>query len=724
MENSIADLVRCEVFEQIVNISLFNDIIEFVLLVSDMQLSEKNEIRSELADRVIWYNETSGTDFQEKYNFRYFGELLERYEERFGSNERDLRTIALALAYSQPMLSANMFVGPQQKDFIKKVRDFAGNDVYLNGALYLIDMAQKGQSVWLTEREVKPFGKTEELLFFLSLYPQIEIGYTQMKAELIRLLGADRTIPVIHNIGLYCWLIRRLYSTIKEDRKKDASLFKALAALPASFVKEDSPQFKTLLSTGYTPLEIVYANYVIPLYAYVPNRVDPHGMVTEKIAVSLCKTIISDPNPHAEDTYGLLHTTLSRFETFPIKCYGFKKILSAIEVDTKCECPQTFIKLSQMVKNSKLFTFDILDGKWDVLAAELPNDRYRDFFDSQILADYRTGTLTKKKVQARMDVFERLTGISYIQTFDEEISYRPDEFSMLVKSKAVALQDLFEMCLWKSYGKIMADSIWRFIEGVQSQEAFEFFRWLFSQYEQEKISEIFDSYSLRFNNELYDGRRAYSYWNNSRKALSVQRKFLTPEENRLIVDWLDTWVYLNKTSDYIDFVICVLTDEFVSSLFTQEELRSLYITIMNNKPSALDSRETQLLKEKFLTEAELQAEAEAEKAKALEQERLNKEKQIKAIHGKFEELFDGTYGSVIKFLKEYRYSYRSGEQQTAHQLVSDSFDQIHKKAGSALTKEELSCFFKICNVLTNTGALRLPRIKTYLETMEEEEEAA
>jgi len=724
VEKSITELVRFEAFEQTVNISLFNDIIDFVLLVADMQLSEKNEMRKELSNQIIWYSETGETGFQEKYGFRYFGELLERYEERFGSYERDLHAIALALAYSQPMLSANMFVGLQQKDFVKKVRERAGDDIYLNGALYLIDMAKKGQCTWLTEREVKPFDKTEELLFFLSLYPQIETGYTQMKTELTRLLGTERTIPVIHNIGLYCWLIQRLHAIVKADRKKDAALFKALAALPASFVKEDSPQHKTLLSAGYTPLDIIYANYVIPLYAYVPNRIDPHGVVTEKIAVALCKAFIGAPEPHAEDTYGLLHTTLSRFETFPIKCNGFEKIISAIEVDTKCECPQTFIKLSKMVKHSKLFAFDILDSKWDILAAELSEARYRDFFDHQILHDYRMGTLPEGGIKVRADVYERLTGTSYIQTFDDERSYRPDEFSMLVKSKTVALQDLFEMCLWKSYGENMAGNIWRFIEGIQNWESFEFFRWLFSQYEQEKISEILGSYSSKFNDELYEGRKEHSYWNRTRKAISVQRDFLTPEENRLVLDWLDTWVYLYETSKYIDFVICVLTDEFASSLFSQEELRTLYIMILENKPSALDSNETQSLKEKFLTEAELQAEAEAKKAKELEQARLHKENQTKAIHAKFEELFDGTHKSVVKFLDGYRFSYRDGEQQAAHQLVSDSFDRILEQTGTALEKEELSCFFKVCSVMTGTGALRLPRIKTYLQTMEEKEAAA
>ena len=62
---------------------------------------------------------------------------MERYEERFGNNIRDLRAIALALAFTQPLLSANMFVGAQQKSFIKTIRNYKSKRVLITATRYL-----------------------------------------------------------------------------------------------------------------------------------------------------------------------------------------------------------------------------------------------------------------------------------------------------------------------------------------------------------------------------------------------------------------------------------------------------------------------------------------------------------------------------------------------------------------------------------------------------------
>lgn len=722
MVNSSIDLVTHEAFDGAVNIALFNDIIHFVLLVTDLSSADKSKAKNELRDRVIWLSETNETDFQEKYQFRYFGEMLERYESRFGSDIRDFRAITLALAHAQPLLSANMFVGPQQKNFVKKIRECAGSDIYLNGALYLIEMAQKSESPWLTEREVQPFEKTEELMFFLSLYPQIEVGYTQMKTELVRLLGVDKTTPVIHNIGFYCWLIRKCRGVIKEDRKKDAALFKALVSLHTAFVKEESPQYKTLVSHGYTPKEIIYANYAILHYPTTYDSLDHQSVITEKIAVAFCKMVLADPDRQADDTYELLEFALRKYHDFPIKCNGYKGIWDAVEEGGWCQCPQTFIRITKIVDWSDVLRFDMFDSKWDVLATELSPEKYQKFFDKQMLFDAESASLNQSGVHDRMEIYRRLTGIPYIQTFDTK-KYRWDNFSLLVKSKCVVLEKLFPLCLSGEYGESMINHIWTFAHEIESRESFEFFRWLFSEYKQSEIVKVFeDSYTSRFKDELYDGRKN-RYWGSNRKDISVQREFLTPEENRLVLDWLDTWVYLYHTSDYVDFVVCVLLDEFASSLIPLNELREMYDLIVTNAISELKDHEARELKNKFLTEAELQAEAEAENLRKQEQERLRKEAERQSIYDKFEELFDSTYQSVFKFLGEYRSSW-GDQREIAHKLVSDSFTRIYQAAGTALTGEELSHFFKVCSVLTSTNTLRLALIKPYIQTIEEKEVAA
>jgi len=720
MINTSIELVSHEAFNKSINIALFNDIVHFVLLVSDMTPEDKTKAQYELSDRIIWFCDTNETDFQEKYQFRYFGEMLERYEARFGNDPRDLRAIALALGYTQTLLTTNMFVGSQQKDFIKEVRACADDDIYLNGALYLIDMAQKKTSTWLTEREVKPFDKTEELLFFLSLYPDIETGYTQMKAALVRLLGTDRTIPVIQNIGLYCWFIWRLHEIIKADRKKDAALFKALTALPTAFVKEGSTQNNALVTHGYTKKEIAYANYAVLHYRTVRYSLQEHSMITERIAVAFCKAIIADPGPQTNDTYELMISALIKYKKFPIKCDGFQKIWDAVEEGGSCKCPLTFVRLTNIVIWSDIFRFNILDKKWDILASDLSKERYQLFFDRQLIHDAEHLTLDQSEIQARIDVYERLTGVAYIQTFDCERSCRSDNFSLLVKNKIASLEDLFVQCVGGIYGKGMIECIWSFIVGIQDLESFEFFCRLFSNYEQHDIAEAFGkSYSSNFHSELYQRSRTNSYYCDS-KGISVKRDFLTPDENRMILDWLDIWVYLYRTDDYVDFIICVMKDVFATSLLPQGELRRLYDIIITEAESELNVHDVRALKKSFLTEEELQADAETELKKEKEQALLQKETEKKEVLDKFEDLFDGTYESAIKFLDGYQFYW--DKRQHAHQFVKESFDRICKTAGCVLTGKELSHFFKVCQVLASTDHFCLSQAKTYIQTIEEEEE--
>lgn len=73
----------------------------------------------------------------EQYGLNYPGEVLERYEERCGGGERQMRAIMLALAEGKNLLEGFMFVGRQLEQFLQKVRQRAEEDFYLSCALVL-----------------------------------------------------------------------------------------------------------------------------------------------------------------------------------------------------------------------------------------------------------------------------------------------------------------------------------------------------------------------------------------------------------------------------------------------------------------------------------------------------------------------------------------------------------------------------------------------------------
>ena len=117
-----------------INLPLFRGLMGFIIDTIKADGSQQRILRSRC---MIPFSCANGEDFQKKYGFLYLGELLERYEERFGMGRPDLRAIALALGYTSDLTPDDMFVGTQRVDFLKKVQKAADGDVYLTGALYM-----------------------------------------------------------------------------------------------------------------------------------------------------------------------------------------------------------------------------------------------------------------------------------------------------------------------------------------------------------------------------------------------------------------------------------------------------------------------------------------------------------------------------------------------------------------------------------------------------------
>ena len=82
-----------------------------------------------------------------------------------------------------------MFVGNQRNDFIQKLRRTAGTDVYLQGALYLLETDAFRRRTRLDELAAREYARTEEALFVLSLFNDPETGYQAMRPQLTRLFG-------------------------------------------------------------------------------------------------------------------------------------------------------------------------------------------------------------------------------------------------------------------------------------------------------------------------------------------------------------------------------------------------------------------------------------------------------------------------------------------------------------------------------------------------------
>ena len=113
-------------FEEQINLPLLNDIIVFVADTAKADYTQEQALRKRCM--LLSYNAKS-SEFQQKYGFLYLGELLERYESRFGMSIQDRRTIALALGYTRHIVTNEMFVGNQFDAFLRELNRNADGDI-------------------------------------------------------------------------------------------------------------------------------------------------------------------------------------------------------------------------------------------------------------------------------------------------------------------------------------------------------------------------------------------------------------------------------------------------------------------------------------------------------------------------------------------------------------------------------------------------------------------
>ncbi|MDE7260833.1 MAG: hypothetical protein K2N78_02040 [Oscillospiraceae bacterium] len=610
-----------------INLPLLDSIVAFVLDTAEATHAQRAGLRRQCPFLSM---SASGSAFQEKYGFLYLGELLERYKERFGMTVQDLRAIALALAYTRELTTPEMFVGPQRDDFLRKIRKSAGGDIYLSGALYLLDEGKDGA----TDRELKltgaDFDSTEDLLFVLGLFHDWEQAFPHFKPQLLRLLGRERTMPVLGNTTALNWLIAWLAPQLKSTKGKDIALFRALCALPTSYVKADGKPHGVLLEHGYASLEIAYANMMSVLAQPVDGTLRTDSIVSEKIAVALFHEALYSDTPFTPDVYEQLSTVYRLYERFSIRCYGHERLLQALEPDTRIRNADTFLWFSTMadIYSPVFSSFDVMDSRWDALAGTLTPKQYRPLFEACL-----DDGMAQEEIRSRLDRYRELTGSSYADCYWEH-SYG-NRFGLLVNKGILDLWSLFRNSLGED-GRIdkpeMVANIWGYVRSIRTPQAFQFFEQFFSAYDVEGLERFFGYHHRDFPDALIK-RQHYS---NDPIILDLHRDYLDGDGHRLLLRWLEMFIFTYQPEKYMDLITAILRDEAVAGLFSAGEQRELFDLIA--KQPGRNQGILGELKRHYLTEDELRAERDAEAAARRVSELRQREEMVQGIRGRYREL--------------------------------------------------------------------------------------
>lgn len=374
-----------------------------------------------------------------------------------------------------------------------------------------------------------------------------------------------------------------------------------------------------------------------------------------------------------------------------------------------------------------MFRFDILDEKWDVLSRELGTEEYRALFDTQLI-DHSDDT--PEQIKERLQKYDTLTGSPYLAAFEHEYGYdREDEFALMVSKGIIDLSAAFFSSPGRDALKEDDDEnekppilryIRRYVRGMHSGEAFEFMREFFRENDFAEMHRLFDDNSWGrgkshfFVDALYEGSRTYH--GDNKQRFNIKRSFLWDDEHRELFGWLDDYMYHYKAESYAEFSILMLLDPFIPTLFPKDELRRIYDMVSGMDIKVLKENEREL-KQKYLTETELQAEKDAETARQNEQKRLAREQETQSLRDELKSLYDGSFKSLLKYLENHKYSFRDRDK--VARIASEYLGKPLTDNNNKLGAKEIGRCLQFGGKLLKDGVITFEELKKHISIIEE-----
>lgn len=683
MERDEEKILEYEAYNEIFNIELFNDIVNFIIFTTP---KDSGSLLNFLEINHIWFKRKSNANIP----FKYLGELLERYKEKLGTDIKDIRAIALALAYTKDVMSEQMIVGKQEINFIKDIEKLASNDVYLKATLYLYD----SKKYYSYNKELKEYNyeRTEDIIFVISIFDDFKEGFYMFKEQLKKLIGNKKTIEVFDNIGIFNWLIKKLYPIINKSRSKDDELFRGLINIPTALIKKDNKTYNILKDSNYSNEEIAYLNYAVLQYRPVPKTVRiGRSIVEEKIAVNMCEILLNSEKDYSDNIYNYIKNIISKYKKFDIKCNGYQRIKDALENSVNIKNPRTFIELYEIM-DRKIFSFDILDEKWDIIATEFEFEDYRNLFDNYLLFN----NYNREHILQAIEKYNKLANSLYIDSFYIFHYRREGIYSKLVEADIIDLKEYYLTYInsKEKYGNI--EHLKNYVSKIYNRKAFLFLKYFLQEHTIEETDNL--GFNLKWMYSLG------SYY----PEINIKRDFLSPEENKELFYWINEYVFKKSPELYIKFITCTLKTEYFTLLFTEEELRNIYLTLVKIDTNIFKDKE---LKERYLTKQELEEENRKEKEYKLQQEKLKLQEKKKEIIKQFNNVKGSTFKDIFEFYD--RCSWDDKGQKIKAKLIIKYFNSNiseHK-----VNKDELINLNKICHQLLNDNTINIDIYGEYLK---------
>ncbi len=575
---------------------------------------------------------------EDQYGLRYPGEVLERFQERRGEGRTVLCAAALALADKKDILEENMFVGSQKEAFLRKLRAYAGKDIYLSGALYILSEKESERERLKEILLGYPFCTTQEVLYVLSVFRGERSVWEQLYPALVSFLGKGRTIKVYENEGVFSWFIDVFDKEVKECRGKDADILKALRELPFHHVKPDGKAGLRLRENGYSEQEIIYLNLKIPLMSELDGSLAEGSIVMERIAATGCQSLLNAEILEDEILFKLCIDMLKKYQRFEIKLEGFPGLMELLKNRISVRNVDLYCYLFSLRTEERLpetwFQIELVaEPRWDELASRMQREEYRGLFEECFLAK------DKKDVDSWLDNYERLVGERYETIFwNEERRDAKIIFKELISQDKLDVADLF--CQYVADEKIMAEDKrkekWNtMLQYIQEAGRKLYCHGIFQLWEKiitaygilslDQFMENKDLLALAVNDGSYWGS-SYGYYR-EREYFWKNLDFLDKEESTKLFFWAEEYFYKKKPEYYNDFLYAFIKNK-AQILLSAEDGRALMDVIIDTLPK--ESSRINELRELFYEPEEWEAyQLQEKERKKKEDEEARRNKMIK-----------------------------------------------------------------------------------------------
>lgn len=657
---------------------------------------------------------------EDVYDFRYPGEVLERLNEKKEVTKKQIRSLGLALGMTLLMQEENMFVGTQKASFFKHLKECSQeNDPYILGICYLF--GEKGKAEWYSRILSYPFKEIEEILFILSILPEDENVWEQVKNRLNDCLGIRRKISVFEDGEVYLWIAEHLQERMKGYRKKDMDSLKYLLRLPFVNAAGSNGLQDKLIDHGYSMEEIRFLNMELIWKARLQEKIPRDSITAEKIALDVCRGFLGSKKEYPRSVYELCDNLCSHYENFSIKINGWENIFEALgenlEINSVAAYQLLYGYKETRHAEKKWKYIDLTDSTWDPLYEWMDKKE----FDECVAVTLAGKEYCKEELECYLKNYQRLTGKDYLRHFWERKDhtlytvFESLSEGMFLNPVSLIHQFLEEYrCDQEEAAEkwlTMSFYLKKYMEKIKSVKAFEMMKLLIHEFGVSEKCFLFPLASIVRNSFSID---SYDIKN---KKPNLFRPFLGITEHRLLFLWAEELVFYENPELYPKFLFDVLNDEDTLLWMPLADARKIAFKLWEN--DRFLKYEQDQLRRLYLTKEEY--EAYEDQSSMLERRRKLKREMIRhrKLKQAFTKLVAKTKGKKGHFKElQYFFRYQSYEnRKKAYEIVA-SYLKSESTAICLDSEKEISTVLELLSEVCSAGTADLETVRKIINRME------